>query len=102
MYRPCRSADAFVSLEQGVASHLSDPREPRNVVPECNQQDPYANLIQAGTESFNLSALAGTVNAREAYKSGVPVLGGFLDHAAACSFRALARRLVRPAGTGTG
>jgi hypothetical protein len=49
-----------------VAGHFSDPRELRDVIPESDQQNTSTGLVQPDAKIFDLSAFAGTVNAREA------------------------------------
>ena len=61
------SPNPFISLEQSVAAHFADAREPGNIIPKSDQQDAKASFLQARLKRFDLRTLAGPVDARETY-----------------------------------
>jgi hypothetical protein len=67
-------------MEQGVAGYFSEPRQPSHVVPESDEQNPNAGIIQSRSKSLDLGALAGTVNPGETHQYGAPVVKGLSNH----------------------
>jgi hypothetical protein len=45
-------------------------RQLRNLIPERDELNPLAHLLQVGAKIIDLSAFTCTVNARETYESG--------------------------------
>ena len=64
----------MIALEESVSGRLPDAGQPRNIVPESDQLHAQASLFEPGAKTFDLGALAGSIDARETDKPGSPVL----------------------------
>jgi hypothetical protein len=71
---PLRRPYALIAFEESVSGRLPNPSQPRNVVPESDQLHAQASLFEPSAKTFDLRALAGSIDAGETDKPGSPVL----------------------------